>query len=287
MGLDLRAIARALGGEIVGGQVLAPGPGHSRRDRSLSVALSATSPDGFLAHSHCGDDWRTCRDYVRTRLGLDPDGWKATSESRSGSRPQTIAKPDDDAERTSAALRLWREGVDPRGTDTERYLNGCALTLGEDVAGDALRWHPDLRAMLALFRNIETDEPQAISRTYLDHEARKIERKFLGPVGGCAIKLDGNEDVLGGLHIGEGVETCLAARMLGFRPAWALGSAGAIAVFPVLSGIECLTLIAERDDTSTRAVETCASRWHAAGRGVIINEPKSGKDLNDAIRRRA
>ena len=46
-------------------------------------------------------------------------------------------------------------------------------------------------------------------------EARKIERKFLGPVAGAAIKLDADEDVLGGLHIGEGIETCLAARMLG------------------------------------------------------------------------
>jgi hypothetical protein len=33
--LDLRSIARALGGEISGNQVLAPGPGHGPRDRSL------------------------------------------------------------------------------------------------------------------------------------------------------------------------------------------------------------------------------------------------------------
>ena len=56
----------------------------------------------------------------------------------------------------------------------------------------------------------------------------------MGPVGGAAIKLDADEDVLGGLHIGEGIETCMAARMLGLRPAWALGSAGEIAKFPVL-----------------------------------------------------
>ena len=30
--------------------------------------------------------------------------------------------------------------------------------------------------MLALFRNIQTNEPQAISRTFLDHEARKDSR---------------------------------------------------------------------------------------------------------------
>jgi hypothetical protein len=30
------------------------------------------------------------------------------------------------------------------------------------------------------------------------------------------------------LSIGEGVETVLAARQIGFRPAWVLGSAGAV-----------------------------------------------------------
>jgi hypothetical protein len=35
--LDLRAIARALGGEVSGRRVLAPGPQHSPKDRSLCV----------------------------------------------------------------------------------------------------------------------------------------------------------------------------------------------------------------------------------------------------------
>jgi putative DNA primase/helicase len=69
--MDLRSLAHALGGEVVGGQILAPGPGgHSGKDRSLSVRLSPTAPDGFLAFSHAGDDWRACRDHVKAYLGL-------------------------------------------------------------------------------------------------------------------------------------------------------------------------------------------------------------------------
>jgi putative DNA primase/helicase len=66
----LTEIAKALGGEVSGKSVMAPGPGHSAHDRSLSVTLSADAADGFVVHSHAGDDWRTCRDYVRSRVRL-------------------------------------------------------------------------------------------------------------------------------------------------------------------------------------------------------------------------
>jgi hypothetical protein len=190
----------------------------------------------------------------------------------------------DNGDNGGKALALWREGDDPRGTVVERYLFGRFLDLDDGLAGEVLLWHPRLGAMLALFRNISTGEPQAVSRTFLDREGRKLGRRLLGPVWGAAIMLDAFEDVLEGLHIGEGVETCMAARRLGLRPAWAIGSAHAVAAFPVLDGVECLTLLWENDDASERACEACAARWHAAGREVFINQPTSGKDLNDAIR---
>src|SRR5262249_57131712 len=68
--LDLRAIARALGGEVSGRRVLAPGPEHSRKDGSLCVSLAPAMPSGFLVHSFGGDDPIQCKDYVRARLGL-------------------------------------------------------------------------------------------------------------------------------------------------------------------------------------------------------------------------
>ncbi|MGI3902536.1 MAG: hypothetical protein ACRYGP_16590 [Janthinobacterium lividum] len=69
-GLDPRTIAKALKGELAGGQILAPGPGHSARDRSLSVKPDSTAPDGFTVFSHAGDDPMQCRDHVRASLGL-------------------------------------------------------------------------------------------------------------------------------------------------------------------------------------------------------------------------
>src|SRR5215469_10109456 len=68
--MDLRQLATALCGEISGSQVLAPGPGHSPEDRSLSVKLDSNAPDGFMVHSFAGNDPIVCRDHVRAKLGL-------------------------------------------------------------------------------------------------------------------------------------------------------------------------------------------------------------------------
>jgi putative DNA primase/helicase len=207
---DLRAIARALNGEVTGGQVLCPGPGRSPRNRSLRVTISASSPDGFLCHSFRGDDWRACRDYVAGRLGLRRDKWK---RDRLSLKPPRAAPLDSAADKIRMALGIWRGSADPRGTIVEQYLKSRALDLGDDIAGRVIRWNASIGAMVALFRNINTGKPQAISRTYLDREAKKLERKFLGPTGSAAIMLDAHDAVLAGLHIGEGVETCTSHQM--------------------------------------------------------------------------
>ena len=69
--LDPRDVARALGGEARGQQVSAPSPGHSKRDRSLSISIDDNAPGGFVVHSFVGDDALAVKDYVRERIGLD------------------------------------------------------------------------------------------------------------------------------------------------------------------------------------------------------------------------
>jgi hypothetical protein len=279
--LNLRALAAALGGDVTGGQVLAPGPGHSASDRSMAVRLSPDARDGFTVHSHAGDDWRLCRDYVSERLGHRM-GWRREMPPAPAARGRLDHR----------WRELWDESRNPRGTLVEKYLANRGLELPADIAGEVLRFHPacpfgpDQRhpCMVALYRNIVTDEPVAIHRTALTADGRKIDRKMFGPVAGSAIKLDADDAVTMGLVIGEGIETCLAARQIGFRPVWALGSAGAIAGFPVLSGIEALSLLEERDEANRRATEACAARWFDEGHEVILVAPKTGKDINDALR---
>ena len=72
LSIDLRSLAHALGGDVSSGQVLAPGPGHSAADRSMSVRPDSSAPDGFVVHSFSTDDPIICKDYVRKKLGLAP-----------------------------------------------------------------------------------------------------------------------------------------------------------------------------------------------------------------------
>jgi putative DNA primase/helicase len=292
MTLDPRTVARALGGSVRGYQVIAPGPCHSRADRSLSIDIDPSAPDGFLCHSFAGDDWRECRDYVRAALGLG-----ARERRRLQCPPRWAPLPADapnDADRRSAlALRLWNEARDSRVTVVADYLASRGLTLPDDIAGEVIRFHPALKfngapvgGMLALFRDVRTNEPCGIHRTFLDRAGNKLDRKMLGRARDAAIKLDADETVTLGLHIGEGIETCLTAWLTGFRPVWALGSAGAIAAFPVLAGIEAITVLGEVGDggTNHRAAQTCAARWIEAGREALIVVPQVGGDLNDVWR---
>jgi len=90
---SINKIAEVLGGDVTGGEVLAPGPGHSAEDRSLAVKPDSAAPDGFVVHSFAGDDAIACRDHVRKKLGLpefEPKKKRANGDTKPFS--PTVAK---------------------------------------------------------------------------------------------------------------------------------------------------------------------------------------------------
>jgi hypothetical protein len=218
------------------------------------------------------------------------------SEKRSLPRPDESVK-----HRIQRATMLWRQGTDPRGTLVETYLASRALALTPELAMRVLRFHGACPwrdkisgelahppAMLAVMRSLYTNEVTAVQRTALTKAGEKIDRMTLGPKSRAAIKLSADEDVTMGLTVGEGLETVLSAMQLGFSPAWALGDAGNMRAFPVLSGVECLTILVDNDESGTgqRAALECSSRWTSAGREVFRIVPdRCGDDLNDIVAR--
>jgi hypothetical protein len=307
MSVDIRKIARALQGEVAGQQVLAPGPGHSRCDRSLSVRIVPGALEGFIVHSFCGDDAIVCRDYVREKLGLPK--WEPGDErdrrvdiSRQARFNRTAIdheaqrqlRGEDDLLRIKRAVAIWNEGDDPQGTLAETYLNvHRKLDLDDDLAGGVLRFHPacpwrnenigktdHVPALIAAFRSIDGGTITAIHRIALNRDGSKIDRRMLGVVQRAAVMLD----PLGPkLAIGEGLETSMAARQLGVGPTWALGSAGSISGFPILEGVEQLIILGETGAASREAINFCARRWKKAGRRVRVAMPEIGDDLNDEL----
>jgi hypothetical protein len=208
------------------------------------------------------------------------------------------AKTNTDTKNTARALRLWDDASPIGGTLAEEYLRRRGLEPPDD--DEALRYYGGCPfgdatncCMLALFRDIRTNEPKAIHRIALGPGGILIGKMMLGPVGGCAVKID-DTNVEQGLTIGEGVETVLAGCQLGFRPAWALGLAGAIRNFPVLSGVDCLTILVDHDEADQRgrragqeASWECAKRWRADGCEVNLVVPKKpGADVADYFGRR-
>jgi putative DNA primase/helicase len=278
---SLQRSASLLGGAVSNGQILCPGPGHSRNDRSLSVRFKGGD---FLVHSFSGQDWQECRAYVKGVLGLE--------EARPIS-PLPARLVRDDHDRIASAARIWGQSVPIDGTPAEVYLEGR----GVSYQGDALRWHPSCPfgegqrygCMIALVRNIVTNEAKAIHRTAIDANGRKIDRKALGPIGGGAVKLTDDADVTGVIAIGEGIETTLSIRELpdlSGMPIWSVIDARGIRTFPVLSGIEAVWIAADNDKSNTGqdAARSAAKRLHDAGIEAIIIEPiETGADLNDVV----
>jgi hypothetical protein len=298
-------IAKALGGHRAGGQFLVRCPCH--RDASPSLAVR-DGAKGLLLYCHAGCDFRDVADSLR-RLGFQvgAEPFEPDLRRRPPPRPgryyrenyrDLAPKRDDDAERAAYVAKVWSQAKNPRGTLAEIYLRARGLALPDDLVGRVLRFHracpwekTTVPALLAAFRPIEgaagVDEdapPPALLRVGLTSEGAKIGKKMLGRVAGCAIMLDPDEDVERGLGITEGLEDALDVRQRGWRPMWALGSAGAVKAVPVLAGIEALTIFADSDPVGLAAASVCARRWRDAGREVEILPPDAVKDWNGAAR---
>jgi putative DNA primase/helicase len=292
--MNIRAIARVLGGDLAGGHtILCPGPGHSPRDRSLAVRFDPRAPDGFMAHSHSGDDWRACRDHVARLLGLRAEiGPRPLL--RVARRMPVERKPDQDARRSEIALAIWQSAKPAQGTPVETYLASRGIDLPPP---DALRFHAGLKhasggiwpAMVALVTHGETGLAIAIHRTFFARDGGgkapvNPAKMMLGPCRGGAVRLAQPGALL---MIGEGVETCLSAMQATGHPAWAALSTSGLRTLDLPRGVRDVIVLADGDETGEAAAKDCARRWKREARRVRIARPPTGMDFNDLLLDRA
>lgn len=140
-------------------------------------------------------------------------------------------------------------------------------------------------ALVSLMRDPITAEPVGVHLTHIRPDGRgKAEgpapKVMLGRSG--LIMLTRSIDVSEGLGICEGLETgCAILQRLGWAPIWVCTSAGGVARFPVLRGVECITAFADADTPGMNAAKECTQRWADAGREAHILVPPAG-DWDDA-----
>jgi Toprim domain len=293
---QLRSWAQALGGDVSGLNVICPGPGHSARDRSLSVTPYAEARDEFVINSFAGDDWRLCRAYVRSMLGLPAfappqkpsPGARRGAPGHSGEPAKAATRPPDNARK---AAWLWgiREPVSescPAGLylrQTRRYGGPIPPTLGYLHPNGE---HPP--AVIAAFGYCEEPEPGVIdppaivagvhiTRLTPDGGKASIDpvKVMLGAMSGLPIVLAPVNDGLG-LAITEGIEDGLSVFEETGLGVWAAGSAGnmpkIVAALPPY--VECTTIFAHRDERgmqfskeAARLIAAMGTEVHIKGRG--------------------
>jgi putative DNA primase/helicase len=238
---------------------------------------------------------------VRAVLGLDMADALAWARRWLGladgapELPQPPIKGDDPVRVPDPARwrRPWNNARPIAGTLAETYLSRRGLAFSDRVGrvlryaphrarrhpeSDGLEHHP---ALLAALHDIRTGEQCGIVNVYLrsDGADRLRDRKgktTTGRARGAAIMLSPFDEPTYGLTVGEGAETGIALLMTGLAPVWALGGSGNLRSFPVLAGIEALTLAADADRPGQQAAGAVATRWRRAGREVVIIAPSAG-----------
>lgn len=245
---------------------------------------------GLVAHAR-RSSMREAWAWASNFIGASAGSAEVPPQRRKALEPST---PTAASGTTDLARRIWAEAVTPRGTLVERYLAHRGLEL---AAYAPLRFHPAcprgaerLPAMVALMTDPCTAEPVGVHRTFLAVDgagkAQGNAKQMAGRVG--VVRLSPDAEVTQGLGLAEGIETALAVtQRLGWTPVWAATSAGAIARFPVLAGIEELTVWADADDRGVglAGAVTCAERWAEMARLATIIEAPAGTDFDAATRR--
>ena len=304
---DAAGIATALWGHRCGdGWVRrCPVPLHGRRRGDHHPSLFVKDGDAALVvECYTGCSPRDVLDeLLRRRLLVDeqrPDHHR--HERRHQDRNRKADRLGDDAERARRARRSFDQARDVNRTPGWLYLQkrGVAVEALPDGISGVLRWHPACPidggthpCLVASWTDARTGEARAIHRRRVSPTGeRQGHWRALGPTAGCVIRLWPDDTVAGALCLGEGLETTLGAatrvahRGTLLQPAWAAGDRGHMAAFPLLPGIEALTLLVDNDPgrMGQKAAAECTRRWISAGREVIRLTPRvTDSDFADIV----
>jgi hypothetical protein len=187
------------------------------------------------------------------------------------------------------AEHLWETSEPLAGSLAEQYLisRGCR----QPPADGDLRFLPARRdhpaATLARVTDARSSEPISLHFTHLNADGTKASHDAKRLPGGHrkaggVVMLWPNECVTTELAIAEGIETALCAAH-GFIPIWSIIDAGNMASFPVLAGLDALTIFADNDPAGISASTSCAKRWATVAEVTVVRPLEPGYDMADLV----
>ena len=287
--IDLYTLQNRHGGVVMnnGQDYYGPGPGHSRKDRSLHVTVK---PDGaVLYHSFANDP----DEAVRAHLGL---GGRRSSpidqqtRAREAFRREKVAAQER-IERIAWCADRWREAQPAGGSPIEVYLGSRGITLQPPAS---LRYHPALPrgygakgghpAMIGIIHGVD-GTPTGLHATFLKPDGTgkatfEPAKQMFGYAKGGAVRL--GRPTGGRLAVGEGIETCLSYTQLTGVPAYAALSAGNLGVFCPPPEVRELIVAADGDNAGREAAGKVLDAQKSS-RSVAIYDAPAGLDWNDVL----
>lgn len=300
MKADLRDFVLEHGGELAAGgrEARIPGPGHSKRDRSLSLRL--TDEGRVLWNDFSGaHSVREVSDY----LGLAKLDERLTPAEREAAQRLRLEERERlDAEKLAFCQAVWADAIPAAGTAVERYLD--SRHVGGQLIGDicfhpaaprAVPWNrmdgdpeppPPHPAMLCLARDVR-GRPRGLHATFLTDDGRKAfghrSRIMMGPMSGAALQMGRNSSE-GVLAVGEGMETARAFNRRHGHPCWATFSTSGLRNFVVPYGVRRLIIAADNDENGAGLSAAQALAARAAERcSVDIAMPDQIGDWADGL----
>lgn len=297
----LRAIVARVGGDLYQGGLAAliPAPGHSRRDRSLSIRMV---DGGRRLLWHCFTDAKPSD--VWAYLALERG--QVSQEAPAERRKREEAERQERARKLAFCGDLWRETQPPEGTPVGTYLRDARAIRGAIPA--AIRFHPAAPlaypwtvfevdkppppprpAMVAIATAADGKSAAGVHVTALQPDGSgkaslRAPRRMFGDLGGAVVQL-APLPADGVLAIAEGIETALAFRDLTGTPCWAALSTSGLRRFTPPPGLSRLIIAADSDDSGdgVEAARFCAERASRICDAIVTPAPE-GQDWNDVLR---
>jgi putative DNA primase/helicase len=301
---DLREIVARLGGDLSAGgrQANVPGPGHSNRDRSLSLRVS---DDGTRVLFNDFSGAHTARE-IFAYLGISNlSEYKPTrSEIAAAQRRRQIEAQRLEAEKLAFCSDIWSGTAALPGTAAARYLwnrgqvlDGCADLRFHPAAPRKAPWSMQAGdpeppapapALVGLARN-GRGEPRGLHVTYVTEDGQKAfgdrSRLMFGPMTGCALRLM-PIGVDGRLAVGEGLETAAAFQLYRAVPTWPTFSTSGLRGFEVPLQVRHLIIAADHDENGAGLAAAEALAERASSRcDVEIHMPDAIGDWDDTLMR--